>query len=416
MTGRRRFLQSLTGGLGLAVAGCSRSDTTGTPSSRRTDVYTFADDVPDELRKRVYRVDDRLESIVGRQPNRPTRIATVESEPTRGRSTISSFVDLLDTAQHVSPADTEFSGSLGWAGTHTDVDGQSQVTFRGDSIRDSLIAHELFHVIQAEVVGSVDRTGPSHDASKAAYAVKEGAAEYVEWIYDQQCRDGAFEPCKLPDRPSLSRVTPLVLARFGHPYFSGMGFIHAVYERGGWAGVWDAHRAPPRSTAGILEPERYASGGVDPSEPSVPYEAPEDWLAFERTRVGVFALYTKLFALDVVSLSDPAAAAPPSMRRRTGWSKQFDSQLLRGWQGDQFVGFGHLDSGDRMGYAWVIEWESPSAARDLAAAIESGYDNRGTYRDGRWHLGETVVGIDLAGDRVTFTMAPDKESFDTIFS
>lgn len=407
MTRRREVLEAVAATAGVGTAGCSYSGPTD------TGVYSFGNDVSAEWREAVLRVDRRLDQVLGRRPRQPTRIETVDSAGNTESGT--QLSSLLFEAQHVSPNAVTDSDAWGPSGRYIDDGERNRVLLYLDHVDESVVAHELCHAVQAETAGTVTPADSTRDARQAAASISEGMAEYVQWLYDWRCRNGDFESCRLPDRPSISELTAVALAAGIQPYLAGMRFAHAAFERGGWPNVWDAYRNPPRSTVEVLYPDRYFDREIELATPSVPDPSHDDWVAFGRMRLGVFPLYTKLYALGLVSLDDPKARASASLTWRTGWRRQIGSRLLDRWRGDRFVGYGDITDGESSAYAWRTAWDDEDAAATVASAVSGAYDDRGTPIGDVWRLNGTVVGIARQGTTVEFRMAPDDRAYGTLF-
>ncbi|MCU4925663.1 hypothetical protein OB905_06640 [Halobacteria archaeon AArc-dxtr1] len=328
-------------------------------------------------------------------------------------------------AQHVSPEVPDSGppeeGHVDRGGTLITEEDERTVLLIGAEIDDALVAHELFHAIQDDVIGSLTSQDSTSDGSAAANSILEGAATYVECWYDQRCLDGAYDPCTTLPHPALDEVPLVQLAGVHQAYTTGAHFVHEVYERDGWEGVWEVHRSVPESTRSIMDPEQFFAGELSPVSIPVPFSETDDWTIFEEDRLGVYPLYTKLLSLDVVSLDDPAARAAPSLTERTGFEHVYRTELLADWRSDTFVGYtnfdleGEIADPDGLAYAWTVEWKTEADATTIASAVEDAYDDRGSADGERWQLDGDVVGVGRDETRVTFTMAPHEGAYDALF-
>jgi len=139
---------------------------------------------------------------------------------------------------------------LGWY----EADSGRLVVVEGNSDRLSqgTLLHELHHALQDQHwdLGSLHDGIRDRDEARALQGLIEGEAmlavsEIMEHDIEQYM--------VLPIEGELQR------ARFEKIYQYGMGlrFVKALRERGGWAAVDQAWKAPPRSSAEIFHPERY---------------------------------------------------------------------------------------------------------------------------------------------------------------
>jgi hypothetical protein len=181
----------------------------------------------------------------------------------------------------------------------------------------SVIVHEATHALQDQAFDlrrAVFGARPADaDGALAAHAVIEGDATDVQQRYLTSegvlgaLGEGLAALQQLHEAGDVS-LPPFLEREQTFPYLAGAAFVGALRARGGEALVGRALRAPPRTTAAILDPPRYLAGdppAVRVSAPAVP-------------RGGRRLVDTTFGAEDLVAL--------------TG-----DSALARRWRGGRLV-------------------------------------------------------------------------------
>ena len=131
------------------------------------------------------------------------------------------------------------------------------------------------------------------------------------------------------------------------PYTSGLRFVHGLMLDGGYAGMGEAYRSPPRSTEEILHPEKYSSGSpdfirLDDSEAGCD---PEDGACRVEYRdtMGEFFISALLITMG----ENPRVAA----------------EAAAGWRGDSALITRSPDGRERV--HWTIAWDSADDLRQF---------------------------------------------------
>jgi len=145
-----------------------------------------------------------------------------------------------------------------------------------DALAQLIIAHELTHALQDQHVDLSARIEAIGDIeeSQALNATIEGHAVYVQDHVGARLElddavlelarlmsAGAVENDETPDGHPMARV---MAAQFEQIYLGGRDFIAHHDAAGGAEAVWEIIHYPPKSTAVISRPERYAQ--VDSAE------------------------------------------------------------------------------------------------------------------------------------------------------
>lgn len=281
----------------------------------------------------------------------------------------------------------------------------------GDEItatQEITFAHEVVHALQDQHFDLVSVQDRASDASDDEYlamtAMIEGDAslsevlyvlEYPELLQGLQDELADFDSTSLDAAPLFYSETLLF------PYDQGALFVAEVYSNGGWEAVNAMYEAPPVSTEQILHPEKYLEGEVpidvtvvDPSD-----ALGEGWEVLDENVMGEFT--TDVFL-------------------RNGGAKNRDARdASEGWGGDAYIVVGNEDE---TAFVWTSTWDTDDDADEFFEVLvetESGrlggdIDNI----DGGAHIriiGDDYVGeIILEGDTVTYTVAENVETLDTM--
>jgi hypothetical protein len=137
------------------------------------------------------------------------------------------------------------------------------------------------------------------------YAEEVYGSDWYDQIYGEEAEDPEPEPSEeLP--PALERY-------FFFNYSECVGFVFAIYDRGGWEAVNDLYDDLPRSTEAILHPDRYLTDKDIGSIVPLP-ELHEELDGWDRLSLLPFGEFDVLVYLATI-LEEEATAAAAS----TGW-------------------------------------------------------------------------------------------------
>jgi hypothetical protein len=128
-------------------------------------------------------------------------------------------------------------------------------------------AHEFVHALQDQhfSLGLLEEDSLDSEASFALRSLAEGEATLVQMQY-------MLEHMSLPELMQLLGESlgietevynnaPAILSRqLEFPYLTGLEFVQALYDRGGYDAINEAWQNPPQSTEHIIHPDRYLSG------------------------------------------------------------------------------------------------------------------------------------------------------------
>jgi len=255
-----------------------------------------------------------------------------------------------------------------------------------------LYSHELYHALQDQYFEldqfmSGDSGGNirarNSDADLARRALVEGEATYVMTMWMVQKMSGKPPTRKIMDMmaaqtanvgmdqlraalrkpgaeqalgPDLknsveaaNEIPAFIMETLMGAYFKGMGFVHAVHEKG-WAAVETAYTDyAPQSTEQILHPEKWLA-----HEDPVSFEWPKfdkvkalrDWQCLDQDVLGEFQLRIIFKEQGLVEEAEAAAA---------------------GWGGDRYAIFKRKDS-DATLLLLRTAWDSEAEASEFADA------------------------------------------------
>ena len=145
-----------------------------------------------------------------------------------------------------------------------------------------VLAHEIEHALSDARLGlphgaRSDRWGDTH---LAAAALAEGSATLTEFRFLAALAGWQLVALALQapadDVFALPSLPYVIEQSFVFPYLEGIGFVCALYRRGGWTAVDRAFERPPLSSAQILFPERYLAREL-PRQPEPLGRLPAPW-------------------------------------------------------------------------------------------------------------------------------------------
>lgn len=460
--GRRRLLAVLAGSVTLPVSGCLQlgDDTDSTEaetddpdrSGEQTqtapeELLAFGDDVGPDIRDRATRALERTSEILDAQLEAPLTIELMDASPLRPSSEPGSFESIIDLAAHQEWPPVIIGGNGRYSpGSRTlRIADPNQVAdmpraypaglealqddHRDDGFdidlpenpiagypSEDFLAHELMHAYQGDIPATPQPSAlppETVDGQFGKTTIIEGAAEFVRYWYLANCRDGSYDPCVTQTwYGSPGNATSWMLR--GHlSYWNGAVFTAHLYADGGWEAVWDAHTNPPETAWAGMFPERYLEDGKD--VPTWHVDAgPPGWEIVDTSTLGVNVLYEKLALLGRIPQDGMKAVLPAEMRETIAIERMFRTPLLAGWQGDCFVGLAATNDPQETGYYWVIEFETPDGAVDLAGAVREGYRDIGEEAGEFWNVDDGYRAVETDGSLVVLAMGPSQRALNMV--
>lgn len=265
------------------------------------------------------------------------------------------------------------------------------------------LAHEVAHALQDQLfdLDVLDDSEMNDDQQLALNALIEGDATLASTMYLQEHvplldqLDAATQASGIETEEMES--APLFISELTlFPYFSGLEFVSALYERDGWEGVDQAYTELPQSSEQILHPERYFDGEA-PVAVSLPeIGADLGWQEADRDVLGELGL-----RLAMLEHLGPAAA----------------KAAAEGWGGDEYL---LLESQEGGQFALLLRtvWDSPEEAEEFWHLYRAYLNHRPGFHEvvddlvgepeWRQWAGEAAhASIRLNGETVDIVIAPD---------
>ena len=209
----------------------------------------------------------------------------------------------------------ELAGQV--AGLYVPRGARLYVLGSGGSPPRSVIAHEVVHALQDEhfrlTRGPFAPRPLDHDGELATQALVEGDATEVQSRYVATLSPGDLigelgRTLGAMPRGASAGVAPFLERQLLFPYTAGEEFVRALRARGGQPLLDRAFRHPPRTTAAVLDPERYLAGDPPPLAVRLP--------------TARYRLATSFGAEDVAALTGSAAIAEGWLGGRMGVGRQ----------------------------------------------------------------------------------------------
>ena len=278
---------------------------------------------------------------------------------------------------------------------------------RGAGVDDVTLAHELTHALEDQHVDLGRLQGArDDDASTAEQALVEGTATLVMERYAARWPSRAPLGDALAGLTQVTSATPLpqyTMRELIFPYLQGEQFAQALRDAdgGGWALVDVAERArPPRTTAEILQPQRWlrAQQPVAVSVVSAPPRA-AGWRALAGSTLG---------EEDLAALLAPQSGALAARGLTGGWRGGRYALWRRGPLDDPRCG---VPCRPRDALELAVALDGPASARALAAGLGSWMTQALHGRPlggGAWRLRDGSAGaVRVRGALVRAALAPD---------
>ncbi|UCG24609.1 MAG: hypothetical protein JSW55_00995 [Chloroflexota bacterium] len=223
-----------------------------------------------------------------------------------------------------------------------------------DTLEQLTHAHEYVHALQDQHynLDILDDETLDSEALFAAQAMVEGEATFVQNLF---MLGGYFELGQLlelvgdvltVDMAVLESAPPVLAHELEFPYLSGVEFVQALYEQGGFQAIDAAWNNMPQSTEQILHPQRYLDGDA----PQLVTLAPltdtlgAGWSLVEEDVLGEFYLREYLAQQLENDLVDQAAT---------------------GWGGDRYAVYWH-EASQAPVLVLKLAWDTPADADEFA--------------------------------------------------
>jgi hypothetical protein len=273
-----------------------------------------------------------------------------------------------------------------------------------DSLEQIIYAHEFVHALQDQYfdLEMLDDDSLETEVAFAIQAFVEGEATFVQMQFLQSDYFSFDELAQLmmdlvgsldSDMDVLESAPPIIASALEFPYLTGLNFVQALYNEGGFEAVDNAWQALPQSTEQIIHPDRYFAGDLPETVSLVPVEdlVGSEWEKINEDSLGEFYLREYLALHLNSSLVDRAAT---------------------GWGGDSYAIFYNDDTQDVL-LIERISWDTPSDNSEFQDAFKIFADRRFGFTgepgvgSGHCWVGEDTFCMSTIGDDTLIVRAPD---------
>ena len=241
------------------------------------------------------------------------------------------------------------------------------------------LSQELFHALQDQQFNLSSFDQSTRERHNAVDGIIEGDGNYVDYLYEQHCRNEWDGDCLFP-QPTEGGGSSGGLANIGtyilkfQPYSDGPPFVKQLHEEQGWDAVNAIYENPPASTEQVIHPEKYPED--EPTELTVEDRSSGDWSRLEledRPSFGELgeAGLTAMFVYPMYETGGRVALIPPNEFLNYDDSGNldqidplnYDNKYANGWDGDRFVVYTTEDG--ETGYVWKFAWDSEADATEF---------------------------------------------------
>lgn len=411
---RRAVLAGGVTGVGVTLSGCL-TGTVGRAPSVDDSLLSFAESVDDGLEARTREVYVRTAGLVRNELREETTVRQIDVEEMRRQSAAWDWFG-GDTVERLAHRALGLIDELypdhapDFAGSYSRDEHLLTLVGPAAEISDQLIAHELTHAIQYQAGGADEweRESVSIDRRNAKQGLLEGVAQFVEAAYVDGCDE--FSACRLrsPAPAPIDDWEETWLLAYG-AHANGHELADALYARGGWEAIWDAHRVPPTHTGQVLKPAWYPER--EPAFLPGTQDPTGDWRVLGTQRLGMRAVFVTLWLAGAIDrdamLTDSASATDEVFSTLL----RYRSSVSDGWRGDRFVAFERDDG--RYAWIWRIRFRDEAAARDADEAFRDWAAARETATDTSnvWERGDRYEALTRDRRDVVVGMAPERSAF-----
>ena len=213
------------------------------------------------------------------------------------------------------------------------------------------LAHEYTHALQDQHfgLGSLPRPEDNSDLSMAVRSLVEGDAKLLEGDYYREYLSDAEraaydQQMAERDDEAFEAAPRVVQKQLRFPYTSGLDFVYALWEAGGWNTTNQAFDDPPQSTEQILHPEKYLErdGPQSVTMPDLENALGAGWTQLDSDVLG--ELHLRVYLETFVGTDEATTAAA-------------------GWDGDRYVFL--KDTEGRKLLALSSAWDSIADAGEF---------------------------------------------------
>jgi hypothetical protein len=275
------------------------------------------------------------------------------------------------------------------------------------------LAHEYTHALQDQYFDlnslPLEEKGNS-DLSLAVLSLVEGDATLVQGIYmwtilNDNERAALSQELEEFGSEAFDAAPRFIQENLTFPYDSGLDFVMALFEQGGWEAVNQAYSDPPQSTEQVLHPEKYLDERDEPQAitmPDLESALSTGWSQLDSDVLG--ELNMRIYLETFVDEAEATTAAA-------------------GWDGDRYVYLKNTD-GEKLLVLHSV-WDSVDDAAEFFNAYIDFVEEKsqGTWslalddEGKRWWQAEAVsLYLSQEGSEVLLIIAPDQVTTEEVLA
>ena len=246
-------------------------------------------------------------------------------------------------------------------------------------IDNATLHHELVHALQDQYynLSSETYTGKTQDGDLAVSGVVEGEANYIEYLYLDNC-GGEWECVETPKSAGGGSgngdVNLGIFLVIFQPYSDGPPFVHDLKQAGGWDAVEERFTDPPVSSEQVIHTTDEKPVPIDYTD-----RARNGWSLFEQGQngsdtVGEASLYAMFWYQDRLGTDGFDGFEWQAVTQSRGQYDRYnyESTPTEGWANDRLFPYARGSGDDaEYGYVWVLEWDSPEDATQFRSTYLS---------------------------------------------
>ncbi|WP_327051000.1 Hvo_1808 family surface protein [Halomicrococcus gelatinilyticus] len=302
------------------------------------------------------------------------------------------------------------------------------------------LAQELFHALQDQKFNLSSFDQSTREKHNAVDGLIEGDGNYVDYLYEQRCKDEWEGTCLMPNADGAGSGGGGGLANMGpyllkfQPYSDGPPFVKGIREQGGWEAVNDLYENPPASTEQVIHPEKFRKD--EPTSFTIDDNTSDGWTRLKppgRPNYGEVgeAGMLSMFMFPGYESSREVQIVPLDrfLNTKDGNIQTLDplnyvSEPSAGWDGDRIAVYTNPGTPrGETGYVFETRWDSPQDATEFADAYRRLLQYRNAEQvDGRantWRIPESsdfddAFHVERRGDTVVVVNAPTVEDLSDV--
>jgi hypothetical protein len=308
------------------------------------------------------------------------------------------------------------------------------------------LAQELFHALQDQQFNLSRYDYSTQESHNANDGIVEGDGNYVDYLYEQECEDGSWGECLMPQASGGGGGADLHIGLYVvtfQPYSDGPNFVKQIHEASGWDAVNAVYENPPASTEQTIHPEKYESDA--PTDVEFTDTSNDEWNVLDMGDGSVdYATYgeagfaSMFWYASYAASAEAGAATNVAVPYRDFFNTNANGETdptdpynynfspSAGWDGDKLYPYVNASSAatNETAFVWKTVWDSEADADEFATAYvdllehhgaESVDDRANTYVVPSGNEFEDAFYVHVEGDTVHLVNAPSVDDLDDIF-